>query len=232
MQIGILETGAPPGDLATRHGDYPAMVERLLGPAHRYVRYDVRAGDLPTQADACDAYVVTGSAAGVNDGLDWADRLAAFLRAAHGQARLVGICFGHQLIAHAFGGTVEKAPQGWGLGLHRYDLAEPVAGLPARVTAMASHQDQVVMPPAGARIVASSAFTPCAALAYADGAALTLQFHPEFDAAYAGALIAAHRAPDIGDALREAAARSLEGPSDNEAICAWLNRYLETGAAD
>ncbi|GAA0671920.1 GMP synthase (glutamine-hydrolysing) [Sphingomonas insulae] len=231
MHIGILATGAPPGDLARTHGLYPDMVARLLGPDHRYSRYDVRAGTLPAVATECDAYVVTGSAAGVNDGLDWVDALAAFLRSARGHARLIGICFGHQAIAHAFGGTVVKAPQGWGLGLSRYDLAAPVAGLAGQVVAMASHQDQVTQAPAGARVLASNGFTPCAALAYADGQALTLQFHPEFDADYSQALIAAHTAPDIGDALRAAATRSLDGASDNAAIGAWLNRYLETGSS-
>lgn len=231
MHIGILETGAPPGDLAARYGSYSAMVARLLGPQHRYSRYDVRAGELPERPDACDAYVVTGSAAGVNDGLAWTERLAAFLRLARGQARLIGICFGHQIIAHAFGGTVVKAPQGWGLGLHGYDLARPVPGLPDRLSAMASHQDQVVVAPAEATVLAASAFTPCAALAYAGGEALTLQFHPEFDAAYACALIAAHTAPDIGDALRAGAIRLLDEASDNATIGAWLNRYLETGTA-
>lgn len=229
MRIGILETGAPPGQLADTHGDYPAMMARLLGPAHDYTRYCVRDGHVPEAPEACDAYVVTGSAAGVGDGLPWVDDLAAFLRAARGKARLIGICFGHQAIAHAFGGQVEKAPQGWGLGLSRYTLAAPIAGLGDTVTAMASHQDQVVTRPAEAEVLAANAFTSNAALGYADGDALTLQFHPEFDAAYARALIAAHTAPDIGDDLRAAAAGSLDGHSDNAAIGAWLNRYLATG---
>ncbi len=232
MHIGILETGAPPGDLARAHGDYPFMVARLLGADHLYTRYDVRAGALPGDVAECDAYVVTGSPAGVNDGLGWVDALAAFLRAARGRRRLIGICFGHQAIAHAFGGTVAKAPQGWGLGLTRYDLATPVAGLSGRVAAMASHQDQVTQPPAGARVLASNGFTPCAALAYAGGDALTLQFHPEFDADYGRALIGAHTAPDIGESLRATATRSLDGRSDNAAIGAWLNSYLATGSAD
>lgn len=231
MHIGILETGAPPGDLAETHGDYSAMVAHLLGPQHRYTRFAVRAGDLPAQPDTCDAYVVTGSSAGVNDGHAWTESLAAFLRSARGKARLIGICFGHQMIAHAFGGRVAKARQGWGLGLTPYATTRPIAGLPASVVAMASHQDQVVTPPAGAEVLASTAFTSCAALAYPDGDALTLQFHPEFDAAYARALTAAHTAPDIDDALRATAIESLSGPSDNAGIGRWLNRYLDTGTA-
>jgi GMP synthase (glutamine-hydrolysing) len=79
-------------------------------------------------------------------------------------------------------------------------------------------------------VLASTPFTPCAALAYPDGEALTLQFHPEFDADYARALIAAHTAPDIGESLRTTAMRSLDAPSDNAAIGAWLNGYLATGS--
>jgi len=229
MRIGILETGAPPGDLAARHGDYPAMMAAMLGDGHGYARFDVRGGQLPASPDACDAYVVTGSAAGVYEEHGWISPLAAFLRAARGRARLIGICFGHQAIAHAFGGTVAKAPKGWGLGVHRYTLARPVVGLGDSLGAMASHQDQVIAPPADAMRLAGSAFTPYAALGYPDGAALTLQFHPEFDAAYARALIAAHRAPDITATLRAAATRSLDEPTDNRAIGAWLNRYLATG---
>ncbi len=232
MHIGILETGAPPGTLADTHGDYPAMMAHLLGPAHRYTRFAVREGTLPATPAACEAYVVTGSAAGVNDGLPWADPLAAFLRGARGKARLIGICFGHQAIAHAFGGRVEKARRGWGLGLTRYDVNRPIAGMGATIAAMASHQDQVIVAPVGSAVLASSAFTPIAALAYPGGEALTMQFHPEFDAAYARALIAAHTAPDIGDDLRAAATRSLDQRSDNDAIGSWLNRYLATGASD
>lgn len=229
MHIGILQTGAPPGDLSAVHGDYADMTARLLGASHRFTTYAVPVGVLPPLIQACDAYVVTGSAAGVHDDLPWIAPLASFLRAARGEARLIGICFGHQLIAHAFGGNVAKAAQGWGLGLHRYALARPVPGFSTTLTAMASHQDQVVRSPDDARVIAANAFTPNAALAYPDGDALTLQFHPEFDAAYARALIAAHRAPDIDDLLREQADASLAGQSDNAAIGRWLNRYVATG---
>jgi GMP synthase-like glutamine amidotransferase len=232
MRIGILETGGPPEELAAIHGDYPAMVARLLGPQHSYERYDVRAGVLPVMADRCAAYVVTGSAAGVNDPYPWIAPLIVLLRAARGRQRLLGICFGHQVIAQAFGGRVEKAPGGWGLGLHRYEMTRPVEAIGTSMAAMASHQDQVVAIADSAEVIASSDFTPHAALAYADGAALTLQCHPEFDADYGRALIAAHRAPDIDEDLRGAAHASLAQPSDNAAIGHWLNGYLASGRID
>lgn len=229
MHIGLLRTGSPPADLAAHHGDYPAMVRRLLGPQHRYTSFDVDAGQLPPALDACDAYVVTGSSAGVHDGLDWIEPLAAFLRATRGHARLVGICFGHQIIAHAFGGTVGRAPRGWSLGLHRYCLSRPITGLGEAVVAMASHQDQVLIPPPDADTLGASEVTPAAILAYRDGAALTLQCHPEFDTAFSRALIALDRG--IPRDLRDNAARSMHHAHDNAAIGAWLDRYIHTGSA-
>ncbi len=100
------------------------MVRDMLGAAHDYVTFRVSAGDWPQDAGAFDAFVITGSSAGVNDGLPWIGELAAFLRTARGRTKLVGICFGHQIMAQAFGGAVEKAAQGWGLGLHRYALRD------------------------------------------------------------------------------------------------------------
>ena len=94
---------------------------------------------------------MTGSAAGVYDDLPWIAPLKSFLRDVDGRAKLVGLCFGHQILAAAFGGTVEKSAKGWGIGLHTYDLFERADWMDdaTRISVPAIHQDQVIVPPFG-----------------------------------------------------------------------------------
>jgi len=225
MKLAILETGRPPGDLAARFGDYPAMFEALLGPDFAYSRYDVAAGALPPDVGRHDAYLITGSPAGVYEVMPWIPKLIAFLRAARGQAKLVGICFGHQVMAQALGGHVEKSAKGWGVGLHTYPIVRRESWMDetTAVSVPASHQDQVVLQPPDTDIIASSVFTPYAGLAWRDRTAISFQFHPEFSPAYAKALIEHRydRAPDP-----EAAIASLDAPNDNARVGDWIRRFL------
>ncbi len=222
MNLAILETGAPPAPLDDAFGRYPAMFETLLGMEAR--SYDVAAGALPPDVGRHDAYLITGSPAGVYDDLPWIPKLTAFLRAAKGHAKLVGICFGHQIMAEAFGGRVEKSEKGWGVGLHSYPIVqrEPWMDAAHLVSVPASHQDQVVLQPPGADLIASSLFTPYAALAWRDQPAVSFQFHPEFSPDYARALIAARR--DVPDP--DAAIASLDAPNDTAQVGDWIRRFL------
>lgn len=230
-RIGILETGAPPAGLEGRFGDYPAMLRGLLGEgAFDYRRYDARAGALPVAADACDGYLVTGSASAAYDKAEWIDALKRFLRSARGRARLVGVCFGHQVMAEAFGGVVRKSERGWAVGVHTYAIREPRpwmgAPAPGLVRLPASHQDQVVTPPADAEVLGSSAFTPYGLLAYADGSAMSLQLHPEFSSDYARALLESRRGGAIDAAVADAALGSFETPHDGAAVGSWIRAFL------
>ena len=224
MKLGIIETGRPPGDLVERFGDYPAMFEKLLGAGFQIESYDVQAGLLP-DPQAHGAYLITGSPAGVYDPLTWIEPLQAFIRSVS-HARMVGICFGHQIMAEALGGHVEKSEKGWGTGLHRYsvDRVEPWMDRVGEIAAPASHQDQVVVQPSNTQIVASSAFTPIAALSWTDRPAISFQFHPEFAPEFAKALIA-ERHDKVPDP--EAAIASLDAPNDSERIGGWIRRFLE-----
>lgn len=224
MNLGILETGKPPADLIARFGRYPAMLEALIGIEAR--SYDVEAGELPAEAGAHDAYLITGSPAGVYDKLPWIPKLEAFLGLAKGRARLVGICFGHQIMAQAFGGHVEKSAKGWGIGLHNYPVVrrEPWMDDAAIVAAPASHQDQVVLQPPRTEVIASSLFTPYAALAWTDQPAISFQFHPEFTPEYARALIECRR-DRLPDAERAIA--SLARPNDTQRIGGWIRNFLD-----
>ena len=225
MKIAILETGRPPGELAEQFGDYPAMFAQLLGPEFEIETFDVAAGELPDSANGHAAYLITGSPAGVYEPLPWIEPLQQFIRNA-AQAKMVGVCFGHQVMAEALGGHVEKSEKGWGAGLHRYDIvhAEPWTDGARTVAAPASHQDQVAVQPPNTQVVAESAFTPFAALAWTDRPAISFQFHPEFSPDFAKALIQ-KRYDIVPDP--DAAIASLDAPNDNARVGGWIRRFLK-----
>jgi GMP synthase-like glutamine amidotransferase len=232
MKLGILETGHPPRALQPQFGDYPAMFRALLGEAaYAYRTYQTRAGELPGAVEDCEAYLVTGSPAGVYDDRAWIGPLLDFLRAAKGRAALVGICFGHQAMAQAFGGNVVKASRGWVQGLQEYQVAhrEPWMDETLRFRVAASHQDQVVALPSAARVVAGNEFTPFGMLAYVDQPAMSLQLHPEFDVAYARALIAPEGSP-YETAASEAALRSYDQADDRMLVAGWIRAFLARNA--
>jgi GMP synthase-like glutamine amidotransferase len=224
MKLAILETGFPPADLVSSFGDYPTMFAQLLGPGFEVETFDVQAGELPADPAAHGAYLVTGSPAGVYDPLPWIAPLMQFIRAAKDRP-MVGVCFGHQVMAQALGGEVIKSPKGWGAGLHSYDVVhpQPWTNGERKVAIPASHQDQVVVQPPATEVVAKSDFTPFAALAWTDRPAISFQFHPEFSVAYAKALIEKRydrvNAPD-------AALASLDAPNDNDRVGAWIRSFL------
>ena len=206
------------------------MMQTMLGTQREYRVFDVRHAELPAAVTACDAYVITGSAAGVYDDLPWIPPFLEFLRRARGRAKLVGICFGHQAMAQAFGGQVEKSTKGWSIGTHRYDVRErtPWMDGPDEFAVPASHQDQVVIAPSDAHLLASSDFTPFAALRYGDDA-ISFQPHPEFKHGFAAALIETRR--DLyGDAAGPALL-SLAGPNDCDRVGRWVGRFID-GAAE
>ena len=226
MKLAILETGRPPGDLAQRFGDYPSMFVRMLGDGFEVESFDVAAGELPTDPASYDAYLITGSPAGVYDHLPWIEPLSSFIRAAKGK-KMVGICFGHQIMAEALGGHVEKSDKGWGAGLHRYSIVrrEPWMDGEAEVAIPASHQDQVIIQPPNTELVVSSDFTPCAGLAWTDRPAISFQFHPEFAPDFAKALIA-ERYDKVPSP--DAAMASLDASNDRDRAGEWIRRFLKS----
>ncbi len=223
MKLAILETGRPPEPLADQFGSYPDMFARLVGPAFDIETFDVEKGELPEPA-AHHAYLLTGSPAGVYDPLPWIPPLMEFIRSANG-AKMIGVCFGHQVMAQALGGEVIKSPKGWAAGLNRYEVVHPQRWTNGerQIAIPASHQDQVVVQPPNTNVVARSDFTPFAALAWSDRPAISFQFHPEFSVGYAKALIE-KRFDRVNDP--EGALASLDAPNDNQAVAGWIRNFL------
>jgi GMP synthase-like glutamine amidotransferase len=232
LRIAVLETGRPPEPLEPRFGRYPAMFEHLLGTGggRSFRSYAVTEGDWPAPGEA-DAIMITGSPAGAYDPLPWIEPLKGFLRSSTGLP-MVGICFGHQIMAEAFGGQVEKYAGGWAIGLHRYHVVErqPWMDEAADFAVPASHQDQVIVQPPSSHIVARSDFTPFAALAYQGFPAISFQGHPEFDPGFAAALIEARRGVRFDEAFADAGVRSLAAPNDNRRVGQWIDRFLDLAA--
>ncbi len=224
MKIAVLETGHPPGNLSERFGRYPAMFQRLLGEGFEIENYDVAAGELPSLRNGHDAVLITGSPAGVYDPLPWIAPLMDFIRASSDR-KMVGICFGHQIMGQALGGEVVKSQKGWGTGLQRYRIVHDEHWLDpvGEIAVPASHQDQIVTQPPNTEVVATSDFTPFAALSWSDRQAISFQFHPEFCPDFARALIERRRdvLPDPDSAIA-----SLDAPNDSARVAGWIRRFL------
>ena len=211
MTIGILQCGHAMDEVKASHGDYAAMFQRLLGnDGFAYRSWNVVDMDFPAGVHDADGWLLTGSRHGVYDDLPFIAPLETFVRRAFAEAvPLVGVCFGHQLIAQALGGKVAKFDGGWSIGRQSYlfDGGQPMA-------LNAWHQDQVIERPEGARRIASSDFCENAALVYGDRA-LTVQAHPEFGGGVIGDLVRLRRGTgDYPDAAMDRAQAELTAPTD------------------
>lgn len=213
MRIGILQTGYVVEALKATDGDYPDMFERLLaGHGFTFRIYRVVDMDFPQDIHDCDGWLITGSRHGVYEDHPFIPPLEDFIRkVVAARVPLVGICFGHQIIAQAMGGRVEKWRGGWAVGAQDYDFGGD------KVTLNAWHQDQVTELPPGSTVVGQNAFCDNAALLYGD-TAFTVQAHPEFEDRFIKGMLET-RAPGIvpGDLLERAEAR-LDAPKSSSRI--------------
>ena len=235
VRVALLECDHT--DLALRgiDGDYADMFTTLLAhhaPSIELTRFDLIGGDALPRLDDFDAYLVTGSRLDAVAGDDWIQELAGFLRRAHtARTPTVGICFGHQLIAHALGGRVERSATGWGVGVRDAWVTSSgahVPGVPDRFRLLHSHQDQVLEVPPGGEVVASSAHAPIAALRI--GSLLGFQGHPEFTPRYAEALMVS-RSDRLDAEVIADACRTLTTPTDHGPVARWIADHLAGGAA-
>lgn len=237
MKLCILDNDELDPRMAPLYGSYAAMFERLLRAAGwqgEVQVFQARRGHLPDAQARHDAVLLTGSRADAFSDEDW---VVALRRHVEGLLRrgtpLLGVCFGHQLIAHCLGATVQRAPQGWGSACMVYDWHAPdllptqADGPRTRVALLASHQDQVMTLPQGATLLASSAHCPVAG--YAMGRqVLCLQPHPEFDARYSAYLLDKRR-EQMGEALYAERLQSLQQHHDGALMASLMVQFMAQG---
>jgi GMP synthase-like glutamine amidotransferase len=236
MKLGILKTDAVRPEWVPEFGEYPDMFMALLAeqdPDLEFAVYDVEEGEYPADIDEVDAYLITGSKSSVYEDKPWIHTLIEFVRELdRRRKKIVGICFGHQLVAQALGGRTEKSSKGWGVGLHTHRFHE----LPPwhdqgekSFDVLVSHQDQVVQNARGATVLAGSDFCD-SAVCQVGKHILTFQGHPEFLPGYSREIMELRR-DIIGERAYAEGMASLSGTPQGPRIARWILNFLKAREA-
>lgn len=235
MHIGFLKTDTLRADFAEKYGEYPDMFARCFSliaeetqSEIKYSTYDVQLGEYPEHIDEVDCYLITGSKISVYDDAPWIAVLMDFVKQLHAQKKpIIGVCFGHQLIAQALGGKTAKAENGWQVGVIETKLLPAAANFGIELGTfnfLYSHQDQVVKPAEGAEVLASTQQCPIATTRLGKHI-FTMQGHPEFSAAYAADLFESRR-EILGEDLTDSAIASLKKPVYSLATLRWALDFV------
>jgi GMP synthase-like glutamine amidotransferase len=231
--IGLLnayrhEENAPP-----YQREYGPMCMAFLNrtfPDTKVAMYDVGLGKLPKSVNECDLWIITGSPKAAYGKESWIKNLGLFVQESHkSQRKMIGICFGHQLIAHYLGGKTESAASGWGVGVQTFDVIanKPWMKPPLKqISLIFSHQDQVVKLPTGAVHLAED--TRCIYQMYSIGNHIfCLQGHPEFTAEFARGRYDS-RVATIGQEKYNVAVESLVSPTNSFEVGQWMRAFCES----
>ena len=224
MHIGILQCGPFPTAEGYPEQTYGDLYSKFLaGRGLTFTTWSVVDMEFPNSVHDAEGWLISGSKHGAYEDIPFIKPLETFIRKAYAaDVPLVGICFGHQIIAQALGGKVEKVDRGWALGRREYELEGETVALNAW------HQDQVVTLPPDARVVGGNDFTPYAALAY-KGRAFSVQPHPEFGDDEVELLLKVRRAildPDLADQVAE----NIGKPLSNTDLAARITAFFKEPA--
>jgi GMP synthase-like glutamine amidotransferase len=231
MKIGILQCDDVAPVLQERHGNYPDMFIRLFHSVDPDLSFEVwrcHEGELPSLDADVNAWIITGSKYGVNDGEPWIEALSERTRqlAEHAQP-VIGICFGHQLLAHAMGGKVMRHRGGWGVGVSFTKVQQSKLWMTPwkdNLDLIVSHQDQVVALPPSSKTLASSDFCPFYMVQHG-ASMLGIQGHPEFTKPYSADLMELRRGV-IPDERIEQGLESLRASVDGDLLAGWLVNFM------
>jgi GMP synthase-like glutamine amidotransferase len=233
IKVCILDNDNLDPAVVDQYVSYGAMTETMFAAAGvrwQFERFNATKSEYPDSFDAYDAVLLTGSRADSFSDEPWVvtlrERVGELLEQ---RKKLLGICFGHQLIAFCLGAQVGRAPQGWGMGRMTYDWCGPTPlktpDAAQSMSLLASHQDQVLTLPAGATLLARSDFCPVAAYQVGDHA-LCVQPHPEFVADYSAYLLEKRRAL-VGEECHAIARAGLGQGHDGLDVARFMQAFVE-----
>nr|WP_321457490.1 gamma-glutamyl-gamma-aminobutyrate hydrolase family protein [uncultured Cohaesibacter sp.] len=238
MIIGILVAGPLPDDIAAKFGTFDTMFKDLLlkqDPELTFKKYLVYEDEFPASAKECEGWIVTGSLHSAYEKLPWMLTLEALIRdAIAAKTPTIGICFGHQIMATAMGGTVQKAPSGkWGAAVHRYNVYQDGDDRPGwldegveEFSLQASHQDQVTVLPESGCLLAGNDFCPNGMIAYGN-AGLSMQLHPELSSENVKTMLLKRRGHEMSVDDADEALAHVEDPVDSARVAKWMVRFFK-----
>ncbi len=232
MKIGLLNACACSSDADDFRQGYGAMFQRFFTehfPADFSLHeYNVTQRYWPNALQECDGWIIGASQHSVNDKNSWIIKLMEFASACHfNRHPLIGIGFGHQVIAYALGGDVNRSPKGWGAGLRSCNIRQQKPWMRPALAHCAlnfSHKEQVVMLPGEATLLAGDSF--CLHQMYAIGEHIfAIQGHPEYDQLFMQAWLDENRG-NLTAEQHEQAIASLDQAMDSAAVGSWMWQFF------
>lgn len=233
MRICILENGRTPDDLIDEFGSYPHMIDQWLSPflpEATFTYLSVVRGEKLPAPDDFDGFILTGSKHSTYERSPWMlELIALLLQLRQKHIPVFGICFGHQIMAQAYGGLNAKSDKGWGVGTQQYTYEIP--DLPACSASFVFHQDQVQNIPPQATRIGGSTHCENGVFRYSFPA-ISVQYHPEFSPEYTRALAKKFRADLLGDYVSANALDSIAHlPVDASPVAKWVSDFFRTYCA-
>jgi GMP synthase-like glutamine amidotransferase len=231
MKVALLQSDNVMEKLQPEFGSYSGMVRSMFDGVDvelEFEIFDCQQGQYPDDIQRYDFYVTTGSKASAFDDEDWIRELVTFVkRLDENQKKLIGICFGHQIIALARGGEVERSNKGWGVGIANNRIVtqpEWMSGTSVKLDMLVSHRDQISDLPSDTQIIAQSDFCPYFVVQWGDHF-LSIQGHPEWKPEYSRALMNERRGL-IPDDRIDVGMQSLHQAPDGPLFVDWILDFV------
>ena len=231
MKIGLLQCYCVPESLIHISGSVSDMFSNLFtkyAPGIAIEAYDVMNGKFPDIDENLQGFLITGSPYSAYEDEAWIIELKKFIQKIYTRRKkIVGVCFGHQIIAEALGGKVARSSKGWGIGVqpvHINKTMEWMKPINHELNLLVSYQDQIEVLPPNSSLLASNSHCPYF-MYEIENIVLGIQGHPEFDKNFTEALYK-YKAKLLGNDIVLGAISSLHKSIHPHIFAKWINNFF------